>query len=237
MWHQDASGRVHTPLEPIVLAATLLLIPVLILEADAEGGWLTFAYAANWVIWGVFAIELVAVLYVAERKRAALRAHWLDVAIVVLTVPIVSSALGWGRLARFIRLMRFGTIIGRALQAEKRITSGDTLRIAAILTLALVVIAGAAQWVVNDEVKTLWDGVWWAVVTATTVGYGDVPVTTAEGRIIGIIVMAMGIAFVSLLTAAIAARFIRTDEGGTDELREALSRIEADLAEIKTRLG
>jgi voltage-gated potassium channel len=100
MWHQDESGRVHTPLEPIVLTATLLLIPVLILEADAEGGWLTFAYAANWVIWGVFAIELVAVLYVAERKRAALRAHWLDVAIVVLTVPIVSSARDTLREAR-----------------------------------------------------------------------------------------------------------------------------------------
>jgi hypothetical protein len=77
-------------------------------------------------------------------------------AIVVSTVPIVSSVLGWGRLARFIRLLRFGTIIGRALQAERRITSGDTLRVAAILTLALVVLAGAARWVVNDEVKSLW---------------------------------------------------------------------------------
>ena len=50
MW-QDESGRVHTPLEPVVLATTLLLVPVLILEADADGGWLTFAYVANWVIW------------------------------------------------------------------------------------------------------------------------------------------------------------------------------------------
>jgi len=237
MWQQDESGRVHTPFEPIVLAATLLLIPVLLLESDAEGGWLTFAYAMNWVIWGVFLVELVAILYVAPRKRAALRAHWLDVAIVVLTVPIVSSALGWGRLARFIRLMRFGTIIGRALQAEKRITSGDALRFAAILTLGLVVIAGAAQWVVNDEVKTLWDGVWWAIVTATTVGYGDVPVTTAEGRIVGILVMAIGIVFVALLTAAIAARFVRTDEAGTHELHQAIARIESDLAEIKARLA
>ena len=237
MWQQDESGRVHTPFEPIVLAATLLLIPVLLLESDAEGGWLTFAYAMNWVIWGVFLVELVAILYVAQRKRAALRAHWLDVAIVVLTVPIVSSALGWGRLARFIRLMRFGTIIGRALQAEKRITSGDALRFAAILTLGLVVIAGAAQWVVNDEVKTLWDGVWWAIVTATTVGYGDVPVTTAEGRIVGILVMAIGIVFVALLTAAIAARFVRTDEAGTHELHQAIARIESDLAEIKARLA
>jgi len=56
MWRQDESGRFHTPLEPVVLAATLLLIPVLILEADAEGGWLTFAYFANWVIWGIFAV-------------------------------------------------------------------------------------------------------------------------------------------------------------------------------------
>jgi hypothetical protein len=94
MW-QDESGRVHTPLEPVVLAATLLLIPVLILEADAHGGWLTFAYFVNWGIWGVFAAEFALVLYVGKRRRAALRAHWLDLAIVLLTVPIVSAALGW----------------------------------------------------------------------------------------------------------------------------------------------
>jgi len=235
MW-QDESGRVHTSLEPIVLAATLLLIPVLILQADADGGWLTVAYVANWLIWVVFAVELGVILWVAQRKGAALRAHWLDVAIVVLTVPVVSSALGWGRLARFIRLFRFGAIIGRALQAEKRITSGDALRVAAILTLAVVVLAGAAEWTfAKGEFPTLWDGVWWAVVTATTVGYGDLYPKTAEGRIIGIVVMAMGVAFVSVLTAAIAARFVRTDD--TDDLRDALARIEADLAEIKARLG
>jgi voltage-gated potassium channel len=153
----------------------------------------------------------------------------------VLTVPIVSSVLGWGRLARFIRLARFGTIIGRALQAEKRITSGDALRFAAILTLALVVLAGALQWAASDEVKTLWDGVWWAVVTASTVGYGDIYPTSATGRVIGIGVMAVGVAFVSLLTAA--TRFVRTETDGTAELHEALTRIEAELAEIKARLG
>ena len=48
MWTQDDSGRVHTPFEPVVLAATLALIPVLIVEADAKSdGWQTFAYVAN----------------------------------------------------------------------------------------------------------------------------------------------------------------------------------------------
>jgi hypothetical protein len=75
MWRQDESGRVHTPFEPAVLAATLALIPVLIIEADAKSdGWQRFAEAANWTIWAVFAIELVAVLVAASRKGAALDA-------------------------------------------------------------------------------------------------------------------------------------------------------------------
>jgi hypothetical protein len=81
VWRQEESGRVHTPLEPVVLPATLALIPVLIIEADASGSWRTVAFVANWLIWLVFAVELAAVLIVAERRRAALRAHWLDVAI------------------------------------------------------------------------------------------------------------------------------------------------------------
>jgi voltage-gated potassium channel len=186
----------------------------------------------------VFALELLVVLAVAQRRRAALRAHWLDLAIVVLTVPLLGRILGWGRLARVIRLMRFGTIIGRALQAEKRLTSGDALRIAAILTLAVVVLAGAAEWAfANRDFPTLWDGVWWAVVTATTVGYGDLYPKTPDGRIIGIVVTVMGVAFVSLLTATIAARFIRTDESGTNELRDTLARVESELAEIKALLA
>ena len=113
MWNQDESGRVHTPLEPIVLAATLALIPVLIIEADGSGGWRTVAFAANWLIWVVFAFELAVVLIVATRKGAALRAHWLEVVIVVLTVPLFGellSSIRLLRLARLLRLLRIGVI-------------------------------------------------------------------------------------------------------------------------------
>src|SRR4249920_2553862 len=106
VWKQDESGRVHTPLEPLVLGATLALIPVLILDADATGAWKTGALVANWLIWTVFAVELAAVLIVATRKRAALRAHWLDVAIVVLTVPLFGQFLSSIRLVRLSRLLR-----------------------------------------------------------------------------------------------------------------------------------
>ena len=51
MWKQDESGRVHTPLEPVVLGATLALIPVLIIEADtSSNAWQEVATVANWII-------------------------------------------------------------------------------------------------------------------------------------------------------------------------------------------
>jgi voltage-gated potassium channel len=240
VWHQDESGRVHTPFEPIVLAATLALIPVLIIEADATGAWATGAVVANWLIWGVFAVELAAVLLVAERKGAALRAHWLDVAIVAVTIPLFGellASLRLIRLARLLRLLRAGVIIGRALQAERRLTSGDVFRFVALLTLFLVVVAGAAQAAFNaGEFDSIWDGVWWAVTTATTVGYGDLYPTSVQGRLIGMVVMLLGIGFLSVLTATIASYFIQNDTG-SNEVLDTLRRIEADLAELKAHVG
>jgi voltage-gated potassium channel len=239
MWKQDESGRAHTPFEPVVLAATLSLIPVLIIEADTKSeGWLTFTEVANWIIWAVFVTELVAVITFAKRKPAALRAHWLAVAIVVLTIPLLGKALAWIRFARFVRLARFGVIIGRALQAEQRLTSGDSLRIASILTLAAVCIAGAAQAAfASGDFGSLWDGIWWAVTTTTTVGYGDLYPTTVSGRIIGMMLMFLGIGFLSLLTAAIASRFVKEERSAEhNELVEMLRRLETDVAELKARI-
>src|SRR3954452_12659972 len=94
---QDDSGRVVTPLEPVVLLAALAMIPILVIETDARGGWKTFAFAANWLIWLVFAAEVAYIFTVAERRRAALKAHWLEIGVVVLTVPV------FGRLLASIR--------------------------------------------------------------------------------------------------------------------------------------
>jgi voltage-gated potassium channel len=180
--------------------------------------------------------ELAAVLIVADRKGAALRAHWLDVAIVVLTVPLLGQVLSSLRLFRLFRLLRAAAVISRAIQAERRVTSGATFRVVALITLFLVVVAGAAQSAVNaDEFPTFWDGVWWAVVTVTTVGYGDLYPVDVEGRLIGIAVMLLGIGFLAVLTATIASQFIQNDTD-SDEVLETLRRLEAEVAEMKALL-
>jgi voltage-gated potassium channel len=233
---------VSTPFEPAVLVASLAMIPVLIIQADATSeGWRSFAEVANWLIWAVFAVEIMFVLVVAPRKRAALRAHWLDVAIVVVTLPAYGrllSSLRLVRLVRLARLLRAGVIVSRALQAERRLTSASVFRFVSLATIFLTVIAGAVQATIDTgDFKTFWDGVWWAVVTVTTVGYGDVYPTTIGGRIVAIVLMLTGIGFLAVLTATVASRFVkeeRSDE--TTAITDALARIEVELAALKARL-
>lgn len=242
MWVQLPSGRVVHRLEGVVLVAALGLIPVLVIEADVDSpGWRQAASVANWAIWAVFLAEAVFVLAVAPRKLSALRAHWLDVAIVVLTLPAFGSvlaALRLLRLARLLRLLRLAAILGRALQAERALTADATFRSVALVTVLVVVVSGAAQYAVDvGDFPSLWDGIWWAVVTVTTVGYGDITPTTVEGRVIAMAVMLVGIGFLSVLTATIASRFVKTDTGlETREITAALKRVEEELARLRGEL-
>jgi voltage-gated potassium channel len=241
-WQQDESGRVSTPFEPVILAATLAMIPVLIIQRDATShDWQRFAYWANWAIWAVFAIEIGFVLVVARQKAKALRAHWLDAAIVVVTVPAYGRLLSSLRLVRLVRLMRLARVVivvWRALAAERRLTSRSVFRFVSIATVLLVFIAGAVEATVDEgDFKTFWDGIWWAVVTVTTVGYGDLTPVSIAGRIVAIVLMLVGIGFIAVLTATISSRFVTEDrQNEYAALENTLARIEADLAEVKAQL-
>jgi voltage-gated potassium channel len=69
------------------------------------------------------------------------------------------------------------------------------------------------------------------------VGYGDVYPKTTEGRLIGIVVMIVGIAAASVLTATIASKFVRDErESETSEILQTLQRLEVDVREIKANL-
>ncbi|SMC25969.1 voltage-gated potassium channel [Desulfacinum hydrothermale DSM 13146] len=73
-----------------------------------------------------------------------------------------------------------------------------------LLGAAAVIAFGALGFWAFEGRGSLADAVWWALVTATTVGYGDVYPTTGPGRAIGVLVMLVGIGFLGLLTASIA---------------------------------
>jgi voltage-gated potassium channel Kch len=106
-------------------------------------------------------------------------------------------------------------------------------------TAVVVLGSGVLIWVLDhDEYPNIWVGMWWALQTVTTVGYGDVSPTNPSGRIIGAVVMLYGVAFVTIFVAAITSIFVTraSAERGIAE-DEAEQRIEAKLGVIDDRLG
>jgi voltage-gated potassium channel len=135
--------------------------------------------------------------------------------------------------------------LDRAL-ARAQTPRGGAAVIAAITTIATVGFGLLMTAVDHENFGTLGAGLWWAVQTVTTVGYGDLVPTSASGRILATLVMLLGLAFLSVITAAITSSFVAraTEEaarrrGGAapataDDVRainERLDRIEVLLQE------
>ena len=109
-----------------------------------------------------------------------------------------------------------------------------------IVSATAVVVAGSGIliWALDhDEYPNIWVGMWWALQTVTTVGYGDVSPTKPSGRIIATFVMLYGVAFVTIFVAAITSIFVAraAAERGIAE-DQAEQRIEAKLDVIDDRL-
>jgi voltage-gated potassium channel len=71
----------------------------------------------------------------------------------------------------------------------------------------------------SEEYPNVGIGMWWALQTITTVGYGDVTPTELEGRLVAAVVMLQGVAFVAIITAVITSTFIARATRQSDETR------------------
>ena len=129
---------------------------------------------------------------------------------------------------------------------ERWVARAVTPRGAAVViasaTIVITVAAGAVMTVLDREnYPTIGSGLWWAVQTTTTVGYGDNVPTTYGGRLLAALVMLFGIGFLTIITAAITSTFVSrsrlepADSDAETSLAEQLRQINARLERIETR--
>ena len=134
---------------------------------------------------------------------------------------------------------------------DRAVARATTPRGAAIVIASAsiaITFGSAALMTIADHKNypSIGSGLWWAVQTVTTVGYGDHTPVTVSGRLVAALVMLVGIGFLTVITAAITSTFVSRTEGDlassdvevatAQQLREVDARLEARLARIEAAL-
>jgi voltage-gated potassium channel len=128
-------------------------------------------------------------------------------------------------------------------QIERVLTSRHIILRLILTTVGLVIGLGILIAIVDSkDFPNVWLGMWWAVGTVATVGYGDVVPTQLGGRIIAAVAMIVGIGFLSLITAAVASVLVSRANvqlagESEEEVVAALKRVEERLDRIERELG
>jgi len=181
------------------------------------GGPSWFHPALNFVsfaIWLAFAIDYVVRLVLSSHRWIFISTHKLDLLMVAL--PML-------RILRVVLLLR------------KSFRSISTERIASSLisiVLGVVVVGGVLEWLIERHapganITTLGTGLWWSIVTTTTVGYGDTYPVTPAGRLVGSVVMVVGIGLIGTVSATVAAWFVSHKQRLQDEKNKAAAKAAA----------
>jgi voltage-gated potassium channel len=159
----------------------------------------------QWICWFAFAFDLFFGLLTSKSKKEYLLKHPLE---------LMSVLLPFLRPLRLMRVISFGGLALQKIAMGKQfaITLKVALTAIFISYIAAVQITISERDVEGSNIKTFADGLWWAVTTVTTVGYGDRFPTTTEGRILAVMLMIVGISLVGVITASVASWFVRLSQ-------------------------
>ena len=171
-------------------------------NTDISGSTQTSLDLIQWISWGAFASDLLYGLSTAKNKKSFLLKHPLDIAAVLL--PFL-------RPLRLLRVISFGGLAIQKVAIGRQFAITIKVLLASIFVayISAIQITIAERTVDGSNIKNFGDGLWWAITTVTTVGYGDRYPTTTEGRLIAIALMIMGISLMGVITASVAAWFVK----------------------------
>ena len=165
----------------------------------------------------LFSVEYCLRIYVARDRGKYLCSFYGVLDLVVILSYYLSLAAFDGRILRAVRLLRLFTILKsfRYYRATNRLMNAvvivkEELVIFSVLSGVLLYLAAAGIWYFESQAQpdsfgSMFDGLWWAVITLTTVGYGDVYPVTVGGRVFTFLLLMIGLGIIAIPPGIIAS--------------------------------
>lgn len=209
------------------------------LEARADGP-LPYTYITDWFLWAFFLLETLVLTAVVDDKARYLRNNWSNLVIVVAGMPLLWQAFPHAGGLRALRLLAMFTMLMNMSGSFQKIMGRNHLGPTLMVSFIIIIMAGTLMAVIDPNVQTPMDGIWWAWVTVTTVGYGDIVPGSTAGRLFGSVLILMGIGLFSMMTASFSAFFMQQEEEDLIAKETAnadrLAKMESRMEQLETKL-
>lgn len=178
-------------------------------------------YTVDFAIALLFLMDFIYEYTSATDKKKYLRHNWY---LLIASIPITGGVYQALRSVQLVRLLRIVRLYARvkALSEKTEALSKHSSRYIAVALFAVIIIfVGATAFYqlergVNDGIVTFFDAVWWATVTSTSVGYGDITPQTDQGRMVAMGLMFFGLAMLGTIVGIVSNYFLTTSEVKAD---------------------
>ena len=168
----------------------------------------------------ILIIQFVYNLYAAENKSTFIKENWFDI---LGMVPEILLG-GYATFLRYFRLIKILSLFSNNLKHFFKFIQKTHLEYG-IITIIFILISGATifyffEYGINPNVNSLDDGLWYVLITITTVGFGDIYPQTVGGRVATVTIIIAGLGFISYAAASITNWFVESSSKKEKELLE-----------------
>jgi voltage-gated potassium channel len=195
--------------------------------------------AFNGFVWAIFVLYFILLARLVHHRWRFVRENGLLLLIIVLGLPFLfNDAVLMGAIEQFRPVLAVLLMIP-ALRLLFVFFVDGRLLTSLYGAFVIVVFFGVLVAGVDPNIKTAWDGIWWAIATVSTVGYGDVVPVTLLGRAIGGVLVILGLGVFVVITANFLALILRegvhrkTPQAHPDEIKLLLAEIQSIQKSIK----